>query len=174
MTASIDLIPTVETDRLILRAPKLDDLPAITAFFASAQSQTVGGPRDDLGSAMSMNATFGQWVLYGFGSWFISARDSDTYLGRTGFIMAPGWEEPELGWAVTTEAEGKGIATEATLAARSYGARHLGLNGVISYIRPTNTRSAAMARRLGAALETTHDDWRGAPCDVYRHPKEAA
>lgn len=174
MTASIDLIPTVETDRLILRAPKLDDLPAVTAFFASAQSHTVGGPRDDLGSAMSMNATFGQWGLYGFGSWFIAERDSDAYLGRTGFIMAPGWEEPELGWAVTTEAEGKGIATEATLAARSYGARHLGLNGVISYIRPTNTRSAAMARRLGATLETTHDDWRGAPCDVYRHPKEAA
>ena len=174
MNASADLIPMVETDRLILRAPKRDDLPAVTAFFASAQSHTVGGPRDDLGSAMSMNATFGLWALYGYGSWFIADRDSDAYLGRTGFLMAPGWEEPELGWAGTAEAQGKGIAAEATIAARRFGAQHLGLDGVISYIRPTNTRSAAMAKRLGARLEKTHDNWRGAPCDVYRHPTEAA
>lgn len=174
MTAMRDHIPTLETDRLILRAPTRADLPAITAFFASAQSHTVGGPRDDLGSAMSMNATFGLWALYGYGTWFIADRDTDAFMGRTGFIMAPGWEEPELGWAVTLEHQGKGIASEATLAARSFGAQHLGLNGVISYIRPTNTRSAALAKRLGATLEKTHANWRDAPCDVYRHPQEAA
>lgn len=166
-------IPTLETDRLTLRAPKLDDLPALTAFFASEQSHMVGGPRDDLGSALSLNAVFGQWVLYGYGMWFIADRETDAFLGRSGFIMAPGWEEPELGWAVTADNQGKGIALEATRAARSYGARHLGLNGVISYIRPTNTRSAALAKRLGATLEKSHPEWRGAPCDVYRHSQEA-
>ena len=35
-------IPTVETDRLILRAPHLDDLPAMTAFFATV-AQPYGG-----------------------------------------------------------------------------------------------------------------------------------
>ena len=123
---------------------------------------------------MSMNAVFGHWVLHGFGAWYIVDRETDAYLGRTGFIMAPGWEEPELGWAVTAQTEGKGIAFEATVAARKYGAEHLKLDGVISYIRPSNTRSAALAKRLGATLEKTHANWRGAACDVYRHPKQEA
>lgn len=173
MSVMTDHIPTLETERLVLRAPMLDDLPAVTAFFASEQSNSVGGPRDDLASAMSLSATIGHWALHGFGSWFIADRETGVWLGRTGFIMAPGWEEPELGWAVVPAAQGKGIAYEATLAARTFGAAHLGLNAVISYIRPANIRSAALAQRLGAHLETTHENWRGKACDVWRHPKEA-
>lgn len=162
-------IPTLHTDRLTLRAPKLDDLAALTAFYASEQSHTVGGPRDETDSAMTLNATAGQWLLHGFGSWHIADRDSDAYLGRTGFLFAPGWQEPELGWAVTKQAEGKGIAYEATQAARAYGAKHLRLDAPISYIRPDNTRSAALAKRLGAQFER-HAELRGTPCDIYRHP----
>ena len=169
-----DHIPVIETDRLILRAPKLADLPAMMAFYASPQSHTVGGPRDDLASAMTLQANIGHWAVHGFGSWHIADKSDDSWLGRTGFLMFPGWEEPELGWAVVQEAQGKGIAREATLAARNYGTRHLGLNAVISYIRPSNTRSIAFAERLGAVLEKTHDNWRGDACHIYRHPKEAA
>ncbi|MGJ8545831.1 MAG: GNAT family N-acetyltransferase [Sulfitobacter sp.] len=167
-----DHIPVIDTPRLRLRAPKTADLPAVTAFFASAQSHSVGGPRDDLGSAMSLNAIFGQWALQGFGSWVIADRDSDAYLGRTGFILAPGWEEPELGWALTAQAQGQGIAAEATRAARSFGAAHLGLDAPISYIRPDNLRSAALAERLGARIEKRLPDFRGKPADVWRHPSE--
>lgn len=164
------LIPTLTTDRLILRAPRREDLPAITAVFATEQSHNVGGPRDDPGAHQSLLSGLGHWVLYGYGSWHIADKNTDAYLGRTGFIFAPGWEEPELGWAVISEAEGKGIAYEATVAAREYGARTLGLESAISYIRPVNIRSAALASRLGATLEKTLPDWRGKPCDVWRHP----
>lgn len=165
-----DAIPMLETERLTLRAPKADDLPALTAFFASGQSHTVGGPRDDLGSHQSLLAAIGHWAIYGFGSWHIADRDTDAYLGRTGFLFAPGWEEPELGWAIASDAQGKSIAYEATRAARTYGANQFGLDAPISYIRPTNVRSAALAQRLGASLETTHDAWRGGACQVWRHP----
>lgn len=165
-------IPTLTTDRLTLRAPKLDDLPALTAFFTSPQSHAVGGPRNETESTFALNATAGQWLIRGYGSWHIADRDSNAFLGRTGFLFAPGWDEPELGWAITAEAEGKGIAHEATLAARAYGAKHLGLDAPISYIRPDNTRSAALARRLGATLER-HGSLRDTPCDIYRHPRLA-
>lgn len=167
------LIPTLGTDRVVLRAPSLEDLPALTAFFASEQSHSVGGPQDALGAHRSLLSGFGHWALYGYGSWHIADRDTDAYLGRTGFLFAPGWEEPELGWAITAETEGKGIAHKATRVARQYGADALGLDAAISYIRPANTRSATLARRLGATLEKTHDDWHGKPCDVWRHPKLA-
>ena len=68
-------------------------------------------------------------------------------------IYVPGWAEPELGWTLMAEAEGKGLGFEAAAAARDYAARHQGLNGVISYIAHANDRSRALAERLGASLE---------------------
>ena len=170
MTATLANIPQLETERLILRAPVMDDLPAMIAFYASPNSHTVGGPMDAVGASLRLYATLGQWIAQGYGSWHIVDRETDQWLGRTGFIFAAGWTEPELGWAVSAEAEGKGIAYEATLAARAYGARHLGLNAPISYIRPENTRSIALAHRLGAHLES-ETEFFGKDCLVYRHPQ---
>lgn len=170
MNTMTDHIPTLETERLVLRAPKMADLPTLTDFFTSPQSHAVGGPRDPVASFNTLAATIGHWAIKGFGSWHIADRETDAFWGRTGFIDMPGWEEPELGWALTADAQGRNIAFEATQAARSYGAAHLGLDGVISYIRPANTRSATLAKRLGAVLEKTHANWRGKPCDVWRHP----
>ena len=84
------MIPVVETERLVLRAPEMKDLPAVTAFFGSEQSHAVGGPRDDLGSFAAINAGIGHWVTRGFGSWHIADAKTDAELGRTGFILAPG------------------------------------------------------------------------------------
>ena len=69
--------------------------------------------------------------------------------------------------------EGKGIAFEAAQAARTCAIRNLGLNGVISYVRPDNTRSANLAKRLGATFER-EGTLMGTPCHIYRHPKDAA
>jgi len=99
----------------------------------------------------------------------VAYHHTGAWLGRTGFIFAAGWDEPELGWALAAEAEGHGIAYEATLAARTHAAQHLGLTRPISYIRPDNTRSIALAERLGATFESD-TTFLGKPCHVYRHP----
>ena len=39
-------IPQLETERLILRAPQIEDLDAMAQFFASPRSHSVGGPLD--------------------------------------------------------------------------------------------------------------------------------
>ena len=169
MTLPLVNIPVLETERLILRAPIMDDLPEMIAFYSSANSHTVGGPVDAIGATLRLYATSGQWSVQRFGSWHITDRNTGQWLGRTGFLFAAGWTEPELGWAITSEAEGQGIAYEATLAARKYGAEHLGLLQPISYIRPTNTRSVALAHRLCAKIEC-ETEFLGKPCYVFRHP----
>ena len=62
MTSSFT-IPSVETARLILRAPQAEDLPGLTAFFATKRSHMVGGPKDELGSWQSLTARIGHWAL---------------------------------------------------------------------------------------------------------------
>lgn len=174
MSAMTDHIPVVETERLRLRAPKLDDLPALTAFYATERSGNVGGPLNERECQRAMFSTIGSWALRGFGFWHIADRTTDAYLGATGLLFAPGWDEPELGWNIIEDAEGKGIAFEAVQAARSYAAQHLGHDGVISYIAQANDRSHALAVRLGATLERVGPFLSYENVHVYRHPKEAA
>ena len=172
MNAMTDHIPMVDTDRLRLRAPKLADLPALTAFYASDRSHMVGGPLNEREVHRLMMATIGSWALRGHGMWHIADRGTDAMLGAVGIINPPTWDEPELGWSVFEQAEGKGVAFEAAIAARRYAARHLGHNGVISYIDPKNPRSANLAHRMGAAIERAVEKF-DTTVNIWRHPKEA-
>lgn len=163
-------IPSIETDRLILRAPQQDDLPGMISFFATERSHMVGGPKDALESWSSLTNRLGHWALKGYGLWHLTEKASDTFVGWVGIIDAPGWDEPELGWTLLHEAEGKGLAFEAILAARDHVARHQGLNGVISYIAHANDRSRALAERLGARYER-EGELLGKRAEIWRHPK---
>lgn len=162
-------IPEFETDRLILRAPHLDDLPAMTAFYATERSHMVGGPRDALGSWESLVKRLGHWALKGFGLWHLTEKSSGAFIGWAGMIDAPGWAEPELGWTLMEQAEGKGLAFEAAQAARAFAAQNQGLNGVISYIAHANDRSRALAERLSANYES-EGELLGKTAQIWRHP----
>ncbi len=163
-------IPEFETDRLIIRAPHGSDLAAMTAFFATERSKYVGGPRTPTDCFSSLAARLGHLALRGFGLWHITTKDTSSFIGWAGMIFAPGWQEPELGWSLLEGAEGKGFATEAAKAARSYAAEHQGMDGVISYIAPANTASIAVAERLGAQHEAD-GELLGKSCQIWRHPK---
>ncbi|EEE38981.1 acetyltransferase, gnat family [Rhodobacteraceae bacterium KLH11] len=163
-------IPTVETERLILRAPHLDDLPVMAAFFTTKRSHMVGGPKDALESWSSLANRLGHWALKGFGLWHLTKKDNGTFVGWAGMIDAPGWAEPELGWTLMEEAEGKGLGFEAAKAARAYAARYQGLNRVISYIAHANERSRVLAERLGATLEQENAELLGKHAQIWRHP----
>ena len=163
-------IPTVETERLILRAPHQDDLPAMTAFFKPERSYMVGGPKDELGSWDSLAKRLGHWALNGYGLWHLTEKSSGAFVGWAGMIFAPGWDEPELGWTLLEQAEGKGLGFEAAQAARHYAAQHQDLNGVMSYIAHANDRSRALAERLGATYER-EAELLGKKAQIWRHPQ---
>lgn len=164
-------IPTLDAGDVSLRAVRESDLDAIAAFYATERSHFVGGPLDRIASWRVISASLGHWALRGYGYWQIEDKASGQPAGACGFIFREGWDEPELGWQVWDGFEGRGIAFQAVQAARAHGARHFGLDGVISYIDPRNARSIKLAERLGASFEreTVFFD---KPCRVYRHPKQ--
>ncbi|MEW9918379.1 GNAT family N-acetyltransferase [Marimonas sp. MJW-29] len=169
----LDPIPVLDTQRLTLRAPKKSDLPTLTAFYATERSQMVGGPRDADGSFNALASRIGHWALHGHGLWHVDDRNSGDFLGWVGVLNPPSWDEPELAWTLFAHAEGKGYAYEAARAARAFAAQEFKLDGMISYIRPDNARSRALAEKLGARIERDGAVM-GTPCHVWRHPKEAA
>jgi RimJ/RimL family protein N-acetyltransferase len=96
------------------------------------------------------------WATHGFGLWAVEHHDD--ILGFAG-LAHPLWfsqyaSEVEVGWRLHPRAWGRGYATEAARAARS-AASELHLERIIATIDPANTRSIAVALRLGMTLDAT-------------------
>ncbi len=153
MTYAMPLpIPTLTTDRLILRAPRESDFAAMLAFNDSPRSSFVGGnaPRQQIWRGLLAN--IGHWALRGHGFYSVDTRAGD-FIGRIGVIFHDDWDEPELGWHLFDGHEGQGYCVEAARAAKADYHARLSPASLISYIDPANPRSEGVARGLGAAPE---------------------
>ncbi|RVT85812.1 N-acetyltransferase [Rhodobacteraceae bacterium CCMM004] len=166
-------IPTFETARLRLRAPRWDDFDTYVAFLASPRSEGVGGPYTRDEAFPRFCTLIGHWHMRGYGRWLVADRETDAPLGIVGPMFPEGWPEPEIAWSVFDGAEGRGIAHEAALFARAYAYDVLGWATVISCTAPGNTRSEALARRMGAVHDGVCQHPHG-PLTVWRHPAPAA
>lgn len=167
-------IPVLQTARLVLRAPGVQDLPALYDFYDSPRSRFVGGPCSHEQAWRALAMEIGHWALNGYGRWTLEEKASGAVVGMVGIFNPEGWPEPEIGWDLFNGHEGKGYATEAGRAARAYAYEVLGLPTVISLTRLANTQSAAVAERLGAVLEGTFQHERHGMMNVWRHPAPAA
>jgi RimJ/RimL family protein N-acetyltransferase len=161
-------IPTLQTERLILRPPVHTDFHAYAELMASPRARYMGGPFDGRAAWGMFCNDVAQWQLFGHGCLMIERRATGACVGEVGINHGPLFPEKELGWFVYAGHEGHGYAFEAAVELRDWAFEHLGLPNLVSYIDQDNTRSIALARRMGAM----HDpDARGQdPEDlVFRH-----
>ena len=146
--------PTVETERLLLRPFREDDLDAFTAVLQAPEVRASLHSRDDIGREdawLGMVQWLGQWELRGTGHWAVVEKASGTLIGRAGTHRPerPGWPGIEIGWALHPDHWGNGYATEAGAAAVEYAFAHFDDDEIYSVILPENLASQAVARRLG-------------------------
>lgn len=168
------MIPTLQTDRLTLRAPTEADFPPFRDFYAGARSQFVGGPLTAEQSWRMLAMEIGHWWLKGFGRFVVAEKSTGTPVGLVGPFFPHGWPEPELGWDLFDGHEGKGYATEAAAATRDWAYETLGWTTAISLVKPANLASARLAERLGAVLDGDFTHERHGLMQVWRHPAPAA
>lgn len=163
-------IPTLETERLVLRAPAEGDFAAEAEFYASDASKFVGGPKRPDETWRTLAMLLGHWHMRGYGFWAIDEKETGAYVGRAGLWFPEGWPEPEIGWTLMNHATGKGYATEAALAARAYAYDVLGWATAISLIDPANAGSIAVAERLGAEFDYSYEHPEYGTMHIWRHP----
>jgi RimJ/RimL family protein N-acetyltransferase len=162
--------PTLETARLILRPMTMADWPAYAALWQTERATYMGGPLSPKESWGYFCSDLAQWALFGHGALMIDDRETGTCFGQVAINHGPWFPEKELGWLLYPEAEGKGIAFEAAQAMLDWGWTVAGIDTLVSYIDPDNTRSIALAEKLGAKRDDRAD--RPDPTDlVFRHPK---
>ena len=164
-------IPVLETERLFLRGPEPQDMEPLAGFFAERdRSWGFGGPMNRNDAWRWFASSIGHWALYGKGFWTVTLKNSGAICGMVGIWMPEGWPEPELGWIMFEESEGKGIAHEAALAARAHAYGVWKMDALSSNIFPGNGRSVALAERLGCHYERSYDNVSHGTEMVYRHP----
>ncbi len=163
-------IPTLRTERLVLRAPTAADHPALAAFYETPASRFVGGPLAPPLSWRYLAEVIGHWHLRGFGRWIVERTDAPGRpVGLVGLHFPLDWPEPEVGWYVW-DGTGRGYASEAGRAARAHAYGALGWSTLISMISPGNDASIRVAEAMGAAREDDFEHPRFGPLLVWRHP----
>jgi RimJ/RimL family protein N-acetyltransferase len=148
------MLPTLKTERLVLRVPKQEDFDSGWSNFHSdaACMEHLGGAMPPSLGWRALAQVVGMWSLRGFGQFSVIERLTGAWVGRVGPWEPEGWPAPEVGWMIARSSWGKGYATEAADACLRYVFGELRWSRVTHMIHPKNTPSQAVARRLGSSL----------------------
>jgi RimJ/RimL family protein N-acetyltransferase len=155
-------IPTLETERMTLRAFREDDVAAMFELLQDPDVVRYVGDRrvPTLQETWrSVAGWLGHWVLRGYGQWAIEERSSGDLIGRAGIINPAEWPGAEVGYLLGRAWWGHGYATEAATAAMGWGFEEIGFDDLLSLIDPDNRPSIAVATRLGESPRADTDLW---------------
>lgn len=147
----------LETERLRLRAHRMDDFPHCVAMWSDPiVTRHIGGrPYTEEETWARFLRYAGLWKVLGFGYWAIEEKASGSFVGEAGFAdfkreLEPSIKGlPEAGWVLVPAAHGKGYATEAVRAALAWGENHLESKRIVCLIDPENAASIRVAEKCG-------------------------
>lgn len=152
----------IETERLVLRPWRDDDLDAFHAVCTDPDVMRYLGPaqsRDDVAAGIARQQGF--QASHGYSLWPVEGKDDGAFLGFCG--LRPGAEGTpiagavEIGWRLAREAWGRGYAREAAEAGFAWAWAHLDAAEIVAITNIKNTRSWGLMERLGMTRDTAGD-----------------
>jgi ribosomal-protein-alanine N-acetyltransferase len=161
---------SLETDRLLLRAPVAEDAETLAPMYADPEVMRYVGDGQTLTrlqTERSVRRMIERWEADGFGLFTTVRKEDGAVIGRVGLLVwntetwepttraeaANGRSEVEVGYTLGRGFWGQGYATEAAGAVRDYALGKLGAERLIALIIHGNTASENVARKLGLAYE---------------------
>lgn len=145
--------PVIETARLLLRLPRIEDFERYAELQADElAARHIGGHQPRAAAWRKFLQMPGAWALQGFGMFSIIDKATGLWLGQAGPWRPEGWPGDEIGYSLHPDAWGKGYALEAASATIDWAIDKLGWDGFIHTIAPQNLASQRLAQRLGSTL----------------------
>lgn len=168
-----------ETARLVAREYELSDAEAAFEIYGDPEVMEFIGPtnvtvsvaeqRDQLATIRAKYGAMGE----PFGAFALVERATGELIG-TGLLKplpdadGKNTNDIEIGWHVARRCWGRGFATEVGRALATRGFDRLSLDTLNIVIHPGNTRSVAVARRLGASFKGRTNLYYGEELELFQ------
>ena len=157
----------IETERLILREWRPEDLP----FFAAINQdpkvmECLLKPLTEVETAAMIEKIQRHFKEHGFGPFACILKQTSNCIGFVG-LFVPEFTAHftpcvEIGWRLSSQVWDKGYATEAARAVLRVGFEQFGLKEIVSFTVPANQRSIRVMEKIGMRRDLNGD---------FNHPK---
>jgi RimJ/RimL family protein N-acetyltransferase len=162
----VELMVIATTERLVLRRWRQSDRqpfarlnadPRVMEFMPAALSEEES---DQLADRIDAH-----FLQHGFGLCAVELRRDHSFIGFIGLAI-PSFQAKftpcvELGWRLSADCWGQGLATEGSREMVRYAFEVLGLEALLSFTVPANVRSRRVMEKLGMTRN---------PADDFDHP----
>ena len=178
MSVAASRIPTLTTERLVLRPFTAGDLDELAAIHAEESfwwyPLRAGMTREE--TAAFLERTLERYESDGFGIEALVERATGSMIGWAGLAVPHFLPEVlpavEVGWRLARAQWGRGLATEAGAAAVDFGFTAGGLTRIVSIFEPENAASGRVMERLGFSHFLTTTGPRGEEVAVTELTRE--
>jgi RimJ/RimL family protein N-acetyltransferase len=144
----------IETARLILRPPALEDLQDWVHFAAHEETMRhLGGVQSPSNAWRSLMTMIGSWAAHGYGMFSVIEKSSGKWMGRIGPWQPLDWPGAEVGWGLHADYWHQGYALEASAASIDWAFEKLKWPEVIHNIAAENIASIGLAEKLGSTYQ---------------------
>ncbi len=142
----------LETDRLILRNLKIEDVTSLHQILSDKETMKYyPSPYDRDGVIKWIKKSMTSYVQNGFGLWAIIQKESNNFIGQCGISMQNinGDLVPEIGYHIHKDFWNNAYATESAKACLNFGFEHLNLNELFIHTYIKNKPSQRVAEKIG-------------------------
>jgi [ribosomal protein S5]-alanine N-acetyltransferase len=150
-------LPTLETDRLILRKLRLEDAEDMFEYAQDTEIARLGlwQPFYTLQDSIDdLNAVLEGYAQGNMMTWAMEHKEDRKMIGRTVLgHYEPGDSRADLGYAMNRRYWGKGYATEAIRGLVKFGFETMQLNRVGAVVLPENIASIRVLEKAGLKFE---------------------
>jgi ribosomal-protein-alanine N-acetyltransferase len=150
----------LQTERLLLRPFREDDLDELSALNADAEVTrflTGGRPRSREETAGKLRQGLEDWRLHGFGMFTLIDKADGRFVGLCGIGHPHALADAELSYSLAKRCWGRGLATEAAAAVLRYGFEVVGLPRVVCVAVAENVASQRVMAKAGMTLQGPYE-----------------
>jgi ribosomal-protein-alanine N-acetyltransferase len=147
-------MPAIETQRLLLRMFRPEDLDELARMFSDPDVIRYvgdGQPVNREGADKALQSIIKHWQTHGFGRWAAVDKQTKEFVGFGGLRSLFG--TPEVVYHLATAHWGKGLATELGRASLRFGFEDRQFDRIVAIAKPLNTASVHVMEKLGMHFE---------------------
>ncbi|WP_449620432.1 GNAT family N-acetyltransferase [Robertmurraya sp. Marseille-Q9965] len=157
MDINIDTFPVLETERLVLRKITEEDAKDILSYLSDEEVMKYYGlePFSTITDALDEISWYHSIYKNNMGiRWGITLKEQGVMMGSCGFHnRVSQHSRTEIGFELSRDYWGQGIASEAIGAILQYGFEHMELNRIEALIEPPNLPSQKLVEKQGFIRE---------------------